>query len=382
VNTAIVAGISMLVLLAKTDLPAFLMVPVALIWAGLILTFDGWLVASTHGVTGRSKLAVYLPRVLISILMGAVIAEPLLLAVFAPAIRTQISQERKQILDDYENRLRECNPISGEPAADAACTDRLNVENPLVAIRTDLAQKTKLRDTAQAQLRQINAELARREAVSRAECNGTKINGTTSGLVGEGPNCARNRQEADRFRTSSGLDARQAEVITLSRDITRLTADEATAGRTYAAALHAEIDEKVTDARNAQQKIGILDEDRALGILSAQSMFVAVGAWLLRLLLIAIDCLPVLTKVLSRSTTYDALLSRQLNVTDRLHDRFAEVHEHRYFRQVDLADRRDAHDFRNSVEALDAAEAGKRAVRRAMGDADEPTERLPLNMSR
>ena len=349
-NTAIVAGISMLVLLDRTDLPTALMIPVALIWAGLILTFDGWLVASTHGATGRAKLAIYLPRIAISVLMGAVIAEPLLLAVFAPAIRTEVNQQRKANIDSYENRLRECNPVSGEQVA--GCTDRLNVENPLVSIRTDLTRKTALRDRSQVQVTAINTELARRETLARAECNGSKISRTTTGVAGEGPNCRRNRREADRYRTSSGVGEREADVIALSREIATLTAAEATAGRTYAAAVHAGIIEKVAEARAAQEKIGILDEDRALGTLAASSMFVAVGSWLLRILLIVVDCLPVLTKVLSRSTTYDALLSRQLGVTNRLHDKYAAGREQRFGRQVDLETARNEHAYRTSVEAI------------------------------
>jgi hypothetical protein len=350
-NTAILAGISMLILLSRTELSTWLMVPVALIWAGMIFTFDAWLVSSTHGVVGRAKLAIYLPRILISILMGAVIAEPLLLAVFAPAIHTEVNQQRKQSLDDYENRLRACNPVAGTPAANA-CTDGVNVENPLISIRNDLTRKTELRDRLAGQVRTINAELARREAVSRAECNGTKIRRTTTGVVGEGPNCKRNRTEADRYRGSSGLDEREADITRLSRDIVALTADEASAGRTYAAAVHGTIERKMAEARNAQQRIGILDEDRALGALAATSAFVAIGSWLLRILLIVVDCLPVLTKLLGRSTTYDALLSRQSGVTDRLHQKFAAGREQRFDLQVDLEMHRNEDRYRRALEQI------------------------------
>ena len=173
-------------------------------------------------------------------------------------------------------------------------------------------------------------------------------------MSGEGPNCKRNRAETDRYRESSGIDEREADVTALTRQISALTAQEATAGRTYAAAVHAKIDEKMNDARNAQQKIGILDEDRALGTLAASSMFVAVGSWLLRLLLIVVDCLPVLTKLLSRSTTYDALLSRQAGVTNRLHEKFAAGRELRFERQVDLQMHRDEDDYRRAVERIQA----------------------------
>jgi hypothetical protein len=352
VNTAILAGLSMLVLLSRTELPGLLMIPLALIWAFVILTFDAWLVSSTHGVTGRAKMAIYLPRILISILMGAVIAEPLLLSVFAPAIHTEVNQQRKRDIDDYENRLRECNPVSGEAPTATGCTDRLNVENPLVSIRNDLTRKTALRDRLQVQVTAINAELARRETVSRAECNGTKINRSTTGVAGEGPNCRRNREEADRYRESSDIAGREADVSKLTREIAALTADEAVEGKAYAAAVHVGIAEKVADARSAQQKIGILDEDRALGVLAASSAFVAIGSWLLRLLLIVVDCLPVLTKLLSRSTTYDALLSRQTGVTDRLHDKSAAARELLFHRRVDLQMERTEHDFSRSLDEL------------------------------
>jgi hypothetical protein len=351
-NTAILAGLSMLVLLSRTELPRLLMVPVALLWAGVILTFDAWLVASTHGVTGRSKLPIYLPRLLISVLMGAVIAEPLLLSVFAPAIHTEVNQQRKRDIDAYENRLRECNPVSGLPSTATDCTDHLNVPNPLIAIRTDLNRKTALRARLRAEVAAINTEIARRETVARAECNGTKINRSTTGVAGEGPNCRRNRAEADRYRAASDVDRREADLSGLSRAIAVGTAEEAAAGRTYAAAVHAGIAGKVDDARAAQQRIGILDEDRALGTLAASSAFVAVGSWLLRLLLIVVDCLPVLTKLLSRSTTYDALLSRQSGVTDRLHEKFAAGREQRLIRDVDLEMERTEHAYQSSVRQL------------------------------
>jgi hypothetical protein len=354
-NTAILAGLSMLVLLSRTELPRLLMIPLALLWAVVILSFDAWLVSSTHGVIGRSKLAIYLPRMLISILMGAVIAEPLLLSVFAPAIHTEVNQQRKQDIDGYEDRLRECNPVSAEPTAATGCTDRLNVENPLVSIRKELTGKTALRTKLRAEVTAINTEIARRETVSRAECNGTKISRSTTGVVGEGPNCRRNRAEADRYRAASDIAGREADVSRLSREIAAGTVEEATAGRAYAAAVHAGIAEKVADARNAQQKIGILDEDRALGSLAASSAFVAIGSWLLRLLLIVVDCLPVLTKLLSRSTTYDALLSRQVGVTDRLHDKVAEGREQQFTRRIDLQIERTEHAYQSSVQEIRSA---------------------------
>jgi hypothetical protein len=365
VNTALMAGVSMLVLLSKTDLPVLLTVPLALVWAYLILTFDGWLVASTHGVTGRAKLAIYLPRILISALMGAVIAEPLLLSVFAPAIHTEVNQQRKNTVDDYETLLKQCNPVSGLPPQTAGCPEQLNVENPLVSIRQELLSKTAQRTAQRKQITAANRELGRREAVSRAECNGTKINATTTGVVGEGPNCDRNRKEADRFREASRIAEREAAAATLDQEIIDLTARESQAGREFAAALHTEIVAKVAEERRTQEKVGILDEVKALDALAARSTFVDVGSWLLRLLLIVVDCLPVLTKLMSRRTTYDLLLTRQLAMTDRLHDKYATEQERRDATRRDVEIKRLDHEYAASVERIDEADRATRADRQA-----------------
>jgi hypothetical protein len=43
----------MAVLLFKADVPPLFIAPVALMWGYLILSFDGWLVASTYGCACR-----------------------------------------------------------------------------------------------------------------------------------------------------------------------------------------------------------------------------------------------------------------------------------------------------------------------------------------
>ena len=101
----------------------------ALVWAYVIVSFDGWLMASTHGLLNRSKWRIFLPRLVLSLLIGAAIAEPLVLWVFDPAVHRNVLDVRQAEVDAYAAALKECNPSSGERHADPRCESlRLPVE--------------------------------------------------------------------------------------------------------------------------------------------------------------------------------------------------------------------------------------------------------------
>jgi hypothetical protein len=373
-NTGLMAALSMSVLLQRVDISVWLVPPVALIWGYLILSFDGWLVASTHGIAGAARFRMFAPRLVISILMGVVIAEPLLLRVFAPAIHTEINTERKAEVDAYESRLRECNPIDVGAVVPATCgKDLLNVADNPQGVRQELALATEERTKLQTLINSINTELTKRENLARDECNGKAGTGF-SGVVGEGPNCKRDRAEADRYGTSSGLVAHQSDLIELNRRIDDLTADDGKASTDYTQALNAAITAKVAEKRAAQGDIGILDEDKALGALSAQSGFVLVGSWLLRLLLVAIDCLPVLTKLMSKTTNYDVLVTRQLDSSNRLHDKHLTEQEQHDGSRSDLAIHRNDHFIRTQMASIDEQTREARADHEA--DLDRQIEEL------
>ncbi|MCY1141668.1 DUF4407 domain-containing protein [Actinoplanes sp. Pm04-4] len=372
-NTGVMAALSMSVLLTRVDIASWLIPLVALVWGYLIVSFDGWLVASTHGVLGMAKLRIFLPRLLISVLMGAVIAEPLLLRAFAPAIHTEINESRLQQVADYESELRRCNPVESSTTPAGCDGFVLNVGSSPTGVRQELTLATRERDRLKTLINGINTELTRRENLARAECNGDPGPGLTN-RRGEGPNCRRNRAEADRYRASSGLDRHQADLVTLNRRIDDLTGRVGSASTTYAAALNVAITDQVDQKRSSREEIGILDEDKALGVLTSQSMFVLIGSWLLRLLLIVIDCLPVLTKLMSRTTTYDALVGRQLNISNRLHDKRSAQWAQEDVGRADVAMYRNEHQTRLEKEEID--ERTRKARARHEADLDNQIEDL------
>jgi hypothetical protein len=84
--------------------------------------------------------------------------------------------------------------------------------------------------------------------------------------------------------------------------------------------LHAAITTAV-DTRQKEQagQIGIIEEWNALELLSSQSAFVFFGHWLLVLVMVALDTLPVLAKLMSESSTYDELISAARTSDERIH---------------------------------------------------------------
>src|SRR6185312_6280570 len=86
------------------------------IWGVFILSLDRWLMSSTVSSSGGmwSKL---LPRLCLSIALGVIVAEPLLLGIYRTAIEEQVAKDRAQALVSRESDLRTCNPIPGTPAA-------------------------------------------------------------------------------------------------------------------------------------------------------------------------------------------------------------------------------------------------------------------------
>src|SRR2546423_4209528 len=71
-NTGLLAGLSLFTGLDKVIQVFWLfLVPIALIWAFVVVSFDGWLIASTHGAVKAARLAAFVPRLVISGLIGA-----------------------------------------------------------------------------------------------------------------------------------------------------------------------------------------------------------------------------------------------------------------------------------------------------------------------
>ncbi|MEV6872838.1 DUF4407 domain-containing protein [Amycolatopsis sp. NPDC051128] len=370
-NTGLLAGVSLLVALTTlTTVPWVLLLPAGVLWAYVIISFDGWLIASTHGMLGAGKAKVIVPRLVISLLMGAVIAEPLVLWVFQPAIHKEVLDGRQNELSGYESQYRHCNPEGAPALKTPDCADfQLVIKDSPEAAQQELDKAVKNRDAAKSEYDALYAQWDGLEKLARAECSGARGEGLT-GVAGDGPECDRNRQVADRFRDDNRLERRQADLTAANTRIDELTralgGAKQTAGRQISEAITA----KVAEKRENQGSIGILDEDEALGRLAERSGFVSAAQWLVRLLLIAIDCLPALTKLMSSSTAYDVLVSRQVEVARRLHDRHVTLRERQDSADNDVWLQRTEYNLRTRIGSIEEADRSARAERESGLDAE------------
>lgn len=355
-NTGVLAALSLFAALHKISGAFWLvLLPVCAIWALLVMTFDGWLVASTHGVRSRrTKWAVFVPRLCISILMGAAIAEPLVLWVFQPAITQEVKGGRLQELDRESSVWTACNPTTGGRNTDPACRDhQLSLAGSPQSARDQQTRLKQQRDALQTTINGINAKVDQLQQLARDECSGNSGRGLT-GRRGEGPNCRQLRSDVATFRSVNGLVAKQNELNDLNSRITALDTTIKNSADTYAGQVATAIKAKVDEKRSTQGDIGLLDEMAALDRLSDRNAAVWLGQWVLRLLLIAIDCMPVLTKALGGKTMYDDVVADQLDANGVMHAKYLSFQEQSF-----------EHRRRAETEELDAGDRAMRAKRRA-----------------
>jgi hypothetical protein len=384
-NTGMMAALSLLVALHSIATAFWLfLVPAALIWGYVIVSFDGWLIASTHGLLGKSKLRIFVPRLVISLLMGAVIAEPLLLWIFQPAVHKEVLDERQTEINDYTGQLKLCNPVSGVVVATASCRDfHVNVGDSPQVVQEQLTTTISNRAHLQALVDDINRQLAAKQQLANDECAGIPRPGVLSGQVGEGPRCQRETQQAQQFRSDNQLDQRQADLTGLNQQVDALTASLDRAKATYGTEVSKAIAAQMRQKQADQGAIGLLDEEKALATLSGKDSAVFAAEWLVRLLLIAIDCLPALTKLMGGNTTYDQLVFHQLETSRSLHARYVGMRERRDAASVELRSRRTEHGLQSRLDRLTVADQFDRAQREADKEAqiEELAARLRVRPS-
>ncbi|CAL9475722.1 hypothetical protein SUDANB121_02945 [Nocardiopsis dassonvillei] len=319
--TALMAGISMFVALDRfTPAPLPVVAAVALFWAGVILVFDCWMLSVMHGSRGNGWG--YLGRVLISVVISLVVAEPLLLTLFRPSIEHELTVTREQEQDTFRSALERCNPVSGEQSTEPDCVGEYLLslgDDPFIAQQSELETVTGERDELRERVENLQAELDEKNKKAQEECNGTSGEGL-SGIVGVGPSCTRLREEADDFARTSSLAEYQEDLREREERVVELTGEIGTSSVSFAQARAEAIDERVQARAAEAGRHGIIDEMEALGRLAADSLHVLAAVWLVRILLALVDMFPVLTKILVPRSRYDGMYAKEAAVRQTLHD--------------------------------------------------------------
>ena len=259
-------------------------------------------------------------RAVMTLAMAWLIGEQLLLATFAPEIRTELAV---MAAEDLNHRT---TAITATTDTELARIDARLTE--LTATDPERAGAMERLDQAETRVREARAEVDRLQVALREEIAGTALAGST-GQSGDGP-------AAEVIRAQIDLAAIDLDEVTNARDTaaqtlttlntnTDTTTDEIARLTTERAQVETDRTEALDQAADeVAQGGGVLARIEALERL-AQSPLMAAQVWALRLLLLAIDTLPLTVKlaVSRRPNPYDELTDayRQLAFTRAQHIR-------------------------------------------------------------
>src|SRR5215831_11552825 len=249
--------------------------PAGILWGAVVFNFDRWIVSSidygplSAGDTGPSrrwagvsKTVHFLVRFVMAALVGLVISEPIVLAIFGPEINQQLTAQH---VADTKAQTAQIQ---------AAAARQIAILNqPVTAAKKNLAVATRKADTAH---KIYLCELT-------AQCHLPP--GEVTGVAGLWPQAERAQNKAQ--QAFAQTSKRQAAKIAAVNAQTKILIANATTA---------------IDANN-----GLLARERALDTLTRQNPEFLLRRLLLWMALMFIDLAPVLLKTFSPPTLYETL---------------------------------------------------------------------------
>jgi hypothetical protein len=259
--------------------------PVGILWGSIVFNFDRWIVSSidygpllpgdaapSRRRSLASKTVHFLVRFVMAALVGLVISEPIVLAIFGPEISQQLTAQH---VTDTKTQTAQI---------EAAAARQIAILNqPVTAAKKNLAVATRKANQAH---KIYLCELT-------AQCHLPP--GEVTGVAGLGPQTSQDlvlwhqaeRMQSKAQRAFAQVSKRQAAKVTVINAQTKTLIANAT---------------KTIDADN-----GLLARERALDTLTKQNPGFLLRRLLLWMALMFIDLAPVLLKTFSPPTLYETL---------------------------------------------------------------------------
>jgi hypothetical protein len=342
--TAAMAAISMTFALhfaLRLSLPVA--IPFALGWGIAILSLDRWLVVSLSRQQNRwNYLLLALPRVALGVLFGLIISTPFTLQIFAPEITQQITKIQQQQADTYYKTLAS-DPLTRKISADQA---RVGNDEAVIRSGGTAGQGSAAQNSTVATL---TTEL--NQATSAYNTDFNKWHCEIYGFpghckMGDGPAAQQDQvaYEADERQVTADrtqLAADEQQITTADKSAATKNVQNAT--KDLAADKVKLSDDQAEQARlegsfnNANANdAGLLLRLQALDEVTAGSGELEAARWLLFFFFTAIECLPILVKVLLNlgpPNTYEKALAQ----SERVGLRLAEQESLRQYREAMMA---------------------------------------------
>ncbi|MFJ4201633.1 DUF4407 domain-containing protein [Streptomyces sviceus] len=308
------------------------------IWMLFVLNLDRWLV--TPQPNARRRVGPLLTRLVIALLLGVVIAEPLVLRIFQTAIEEHVADQRTDAVDRLRTNLVRCNPVPSttRTATPKGC-DRTYVlsfgatpgerAEELAALRSDASTLQERVDQDTTRLEGIDTEV-------REECR-RLIRMAATGLYQRTSECLRLRDKARDYRSTHRTDENEKRLAGMNSRISEIEAALTSSRGAFLRTRADGIERRLDEERAKQREIGVLERIRALDELASGNPVLFVGIWLVRLLFVFLDVLPVLVKYLSGETAYDRMLTGESNSAVKIHGEEIRLSERRSMANLEIA---------------------------------------------
>lgn len=281
--------------------PLFIAIVVGLLWGLAIMNLDRWLLISIRRQkTAARTVMMAVPRVVLALLIGILIAEPIVLRVFEDEITRQAKRDKRDAREESFEEVRQ--RFVAVPALKAR-------QDALQAGLTGVDRGAALRESpeyrqAAAGLQRLEARAVRARRAALCELDGSC--GTTkrgygpaydaknavAGQLGEQAAAARSQLDAIRNR----LLAEEGRQQVKARDFDRQELERV---RAQLRELRQDRRGEMREAReDFTPEIGLLDRMEALGNLTSEHPSMLWLRVILFLCILAVDTLPALAKVL------------------------------------------------------------------------------------
>ncbi|MGW0576715.1 DUF4407 domain-containing protein [Streptomyces sp. NPDC002920] len=317
---------------------SFLAVIPTVIWMLFILNLDRLLV--TPQPNARRQTGPLVMRLLIALMLGVVIAEPLVLRIFATAVEEHVAEERIGDIDRLRSNLVRCNPVPDTTTTTSpkgCATDYVlslsatsgQQADALATLRSDAAELQKRVDRDTTRLEALDAEV-------RDECR-QLIRDAGTGLYQRTSECLRLRTKAKEYRATHDTEQNETRLDGMNSRIQSIGGRLTSARTDFSEAREAAVERRIADERAKQKEIGVLERIRALDELAGGNTVVLVGIWMIRLLFVLLDMLPVMVKFLGRENSYEQMLTIHSNSAVRIYGEQVRLDERRALAEFEIA---------------------------------------------
>jgi hypothetical protein len=349
--TTALAVVSMWFALASAvGVNGILAVPFALLWGLVIMGIDRWLVTSMPPGNTRRKLAIAAPRIILAVLLGTLISTPLVLRIFQSEINTEILVMRQQQIAAFNNDPQNRQLTSKIDVQRSDVSSLQNVINSRGLVPVNPANDPVVQSLNKQRATAIKLE---QQYYQRWQCEIGGIQGQgcsgSSGLAGSGPlaHADQNSYEsatAQVNKLNNEIQARETALISNSPESAAARLQQAMDALPAAQAQLRISEDQLYSLQDSFGRVvssdGLLTRLTALDRLSRGDSDLNSARFLLFLLFLVIECLPVTVKLLQQPGEYEKILARMI-IDERL--KVAAVWEEREERQQSPAARQEEH---------------------------------------